>query len=240
MSQADIVSTVKKVFGIEEISDVHLVEQLGSERQALYQNLFEGKSAAHVGALLGDVDGVVREFIYGKCENGQVEVPCVSCQVTFEDMSPSECVEYCFADEEPYPSWHIATVSVIALEDFKAKKFKLWEHQLRAPECEAAFRRLLQQGPIRHVYDKFIFPTPVSRAGHYKVIDEHSGKTVDLPHQVDRMRIWNAHRQAYDEFDPSLAGAPKTSEEALAYWSHLLNELRELRGRDYIDSLLGI
>ena len=238
MTKQDIIAAVTEVFG--DVTNAHVIEQLSSERQELYKEFFQRSSPTRMGALVGEVDGVVREFVYGIDENGRVEVPCVSCQVTFEDMSLSECVEYCFIDEEPHPSWHIASVSSLALDDFKAKKFKLWEHQLKAPECEAAFRRLLQQGPIRHVYDKFIFPTPESRAANYKVIDEHSGKTVDIPHQVDRMRIWNAEKQAYDEFDPSLAGAPRTSEEAAEYWTKLLNELREMRGSDYIDSLLGV
>ena len=241
MNILEIVNAVKKTFQIDEIDNVHVIEKIAEDRAGIYRNVFEHpEEIGQIGALTGTVDGVEREFVYGIANSEEIEVPCVSCQVTFEDMSLSECVEYCFADEQPYPLWHVAKVSIIAIEDFKAKKFKLWEHQLKAPECEAAFRRLLQQGPIRHVYDKFIFPTPDSLAINYKVIDDHSGKSVDIPHQVDRMRIWNHKTGQYEPFDPSLVGAPRTEEEARMYWSKLIEELRELRGKEYIDSLMGV
>ena len=238
MSETRIADIVKNAFAIDSIVDMRLVDSVGIERAEIYREFFD--EVCKIGSIVGKVDGVVREFVYGIDDNGEINVPCVSCQVTFDDMSLSECVEYCFADEQPYPQWHIAKVSVVAIEDFKAKKFKLWEHQLKAPECEAAFRRLLQQGPIRNVYDKFIFPTPEACASKYKVIDEHSGKVVDIPHQVSRMRIWNPVEQDYDEFDPELAGAPSEPSDTEKYWSSFLDELRELRGKDYIDSLLGV
>jgi hypothetical protein len=240
MSEPDVAEKVKKVFGVDNIVDMRVVDSVGKEREVIYSEFFEGANITKIGTILGKVDGVVREFVYGIETNGEIKVPCVSCTVTFDDMSLSECVEYCFADEQPYPKWHLAKVSVIAIEDFKAKKFKLWENQLKAPECEAAFRRLLQQGPIRNVYDKFIFPTPEECASKYKVTDEHSGKVVDIPHQVSRMRIWNPVEQAYDEFDPGLVGAPTNPLDTEKYWSSFLEELRESRGKDYIDSLLGV
>ena len=204
---------------------------MSSERQEIY-SAFSGD----IHAVVGKNGDVLREFIF--CiDNGEVVVPMLSCQVTFEDLSVSGCIEYCFAEE---PSkWHLAQVSLEAIEDFQQNKFRLWEHQLKEPECEAAFRRQLQQGPIRHVYDKIIFPTPERIARAYKVIDEHSGKVVDLPHQVERMRMWNAEKQDYDELDPKLNGAPKDEESAKKYWVELLDRLRELRGVEYIDSLLG-
>jgi hypothetical protein len=233
----EAVPVIESKFGVRITNP--RIEQVRDDRLCLFRPFVHDVSRVH--AIIGQVDGGdLKEFIVEISEPGQVIIPDVSCQITYEDLSLSDCVEYCFADETPFPSWHIAQISALAVQDFKDKKFKIWEHQLRAPECEAAFRRLLQQGPIRNVYDKFIFPSPDSIANNYKVIDEHSGKVVDLPHQVSRMRIWNASAGEYDEFDPTLVGAPKTQQEAEDYWKQLLEELCELRGKEYIESLLGV
>ena len=124
MNILEIVNAVKKTFQIDENDHVHVIETIMEDRAGIYRNVFEQpEKIGQIGALTGTVDGVEREFVYGIASNGEIEVPCVSCQVTFEDMSLSECVEYCFADEQPYPQWHVAKVSIIAIEDFKAKKF---------------------------------------------------------------------------------------------------------------------
>jgi hypothetical protein len=168
--------------------------------------------------------------------SGSVIVPVVSCQITFEDLTLSQCPEYCFEDDS---EWRLSHLSLLALDDFRKKKFKLWEHQLNEPECEAAFRRLLQQGPIRNVFDKFIFPSSEAVAAKYKVVDEHSGKTVDVPHQVGKMRIWNPEKRAYEPLDCSLVGAPSNEEESNKYWQQKIKDLKELRGAEYIETLLG-
>ena len=205
-------------------------------RRALMQH-FATSQNAELFALTGTADEGFREFLLVvDPETGSIDVPAVSCQITFEDLSPSECPEYRFEDD---PEWRVAQLSLMALDDFKAKKFRLWKHQLEEPECEAAFRRLLQQGPIRNVFDKFIFPSSDEVALKYKVTDEHSGKSVDVPHQVSEMRLWNAKEQRYEPLDCSLLGAPSTNEEATKYWDATLNELRELRGAEYIESLIG-
>ena len=36
----------------------------------------------------------------------------------------------------------------MALEGYKATKFKNWQGMLEAPSCEAAFARMLQIGPV--------------------------------------------------------------------------------------------
>ena len=70
---------------------------------------------------------------------------------------------------------------------------------LDTPDCEAQFRRMLQCGIVTNVYDKCMFPTPEALKEKYQVVDEKNGKTIDLPHPVSQLRIWNAESQSYDE-----------------------------------------
>ena len=214
-----------------------VIGELSNERRAIYAP-FLSRETNTLQSLVGTdtMTGQMVEIIVEAGSDGGYSLPDVSCLIMYEDMPLSHCPEYCFEDD---PEWRVAKISLIALEDFKAKKFKLWEHQLKEPECEAAFRRLLQQGPIRNVFDKFIFPSSDEVAQKYKVKDEHSGKLVDIPHQVGRMRLWNVETGRYDEFDCSLAGAPTNENEAKVYWEQLMTEMRTLRGAEYIDSLLG-
>jgi hypothetical protein len=227
-------SQIADSLGIELDGDMQ-VTQLSLERSEIYSEFFSVTEAWSVTGT-DTQSNQQREVIVEVDQAGEVSVPVVSCQITFEDLGLSDCLEYRFEDD---PQWRLGQVSQLALEDFKLKKFKLWEHQIHEPECEAAFRRLLQQGPIRNVFDKFIFPSSDEVAQKYKVVDEHSGKTVDVPHQVSEMRLWNAAARAYASLDCSLAGAPTTDKEAKQYWDKKISELKELRGREYIESLLG-
>jgi hypothetical protein len=227
----ELLAEIQSTFSVT-LHDARRVDTISPpSRLAVYRESIP--DLTEVFAIVGRTEeGDVREFVFAK--NSIVSL---SCQVTFEDLTPSDCIEYMFSEEPD--RWFLAQVSMVALEEFKQKKFKLWEHQLKEPGCEAAFRRILHQGPIRNVYDKFIFPSPESTAGLFKVTDEHSGKSVDIPHQVDRLRKWNAETESYDEIDASLVGAPKNEKEADTYWARMLDGLRELRGKDYIDSLLA-
>jgi hypothetical protein len=230
-----VISEISDTLGIE-LKDI-LVSRLEEERAELYSGFLPSDDYWFHSVLGTDsLDGERKEVVVAvSSSSSQVIVPTVDCQITFEDLSLSQCPEYKFQDD---PVWRIAKLSLLALDDFKQKKFRLWEHQINEPECEAAFRRLLQQGPIRNVFDKFIFPSSEEVACNYKVVDEHSGKTVDVPHQVSQMRIWNPVTRVYDNLDCSLVGAPKSDVEAELYWNNKLAQLRELRGSQYIDSLL--
>lgn len=229
----EVKEKAEKFFQIK-LSNTVSVFPLNSERLQIYSS-FLIKSNAPVMALV--IREECKEIIYQITADKEIHFPVVSCQITYEDVPLADCPEYCFTDD---PVWRLAQVSDEALDHFRQKKFKLWENQIKEPECEAAFRRLLQQGPIRNVYDKFIFPSRPEVADSYKVKDEHSGKLVDIPHQVDRMRKWDPASQKYVLIDCSLVGAPLSDSHAMQYWKGLLEELRELRGKDYIDNLLGL
>lgn len=235
MDTSKVLSAIADTLGIE-FSSVSHSSPLTQERIAIYSQFLGSGEAWSVTGVDGQT-GLPREVVVEVDSSGNITVPVVSCQITFEDLGLSDCLEYKFEDD---PLWRVAQVSQLALDDFKKKKFKLWEHQIHEPECEAAFRRLLQQGPIRNVFDKFIFPCSDEVALKYKVIDEHSGKSVDVPHQVSEMRLWNASSGSYEALDCSLVGAPKTDQEAKDYWSRKINELKELRGSEYIESLISM
>lgn len=205
---------------------------IDADRLEIYKEVIPALDQTQsITVVVGSVEGQSREFLF--CNDTLITL---SCQVTFEDLSPADCIEFSFA-EEPN-RWHLAQVSTEALQDFRQKKFRLWEHQLKEPECEAAFRRILQQGPVHNVYDKFIFPNPPSLASLFKVTDEHSGKVVEIPHQVAKMRKWNPQDETYYQIDASLVGAPASKEQAEIYWQHTIEQLKDLRGEEYIDSLL--
>ena len=235
----DIVSIVQLVSSTLslELESAKIVE-IAPDRLAMY-NPFLSQTDNQLWAVQGTVDGKLKEIIFEYSpKTAKISIPDVSCQITYEEISLSECLEYCFEDELPFPTWRLAKVSTDAVEDFKQKKFKIWEHQLKEPECEAAFKRILLTGPIRNVYDKFIFPTPPELAAKYKVTDEHSGKAVDLPHEVAQMRIWNVALNQYVPFDASLEGAPSSKDSGDEYWKQTISDLKDSRGVEYIESLL--
>merc|ERR1712190_104132 len=130
-----------------------------------------------------------------------------SCQITYEDLSPSECVEYGFAEAPGV--WAMAQLSVEALETYRGMKFEAWKNMLMNPTCEAQFRRMLQIGMVAKLYDPHVFPTPESLKSTYQVTDERTGKLIELPHPIEELRIWDAAKMDYRRMDTRLTGAPQ-------------------------------
>lgn len=161
------------------------------------------------------------------------------CDITYEDLSPTQFIEYAFADETPVPTWHLSKTSNEGYEHFLQCKFKVWEKSMRDPSCEAAFRRMLKRGLVYQMYDSNMFPSPDHLLQKYRVTDEGTGKVVELPHPVAQCRVWDAEKQAYTELPTTLEGAPRDETEAKVYWDTLLQELRDLRGAEYIDTMLA-
>jgi hypothetical protein len=159
-----------------------------------------------------------------------------SCQITMEDLSPSECVEYAFA-EAPC-QWRLAQLSRGALESYRDMKFEAWRKMLLEPTCGAQFRRMLQIGSVTRLFDPHVFPTPDGLRHLYQVYDDQSGRQIQLPHPVAALRTWNVGRRAYDAINPRLTGAPLEAAES-SWWSALLNELGKQHGKDYVAHLGG-
>ena len=232
-----VLSKLNEAFSVE-LKDARIA-YLAEERSVLYSIFLKPDYESFTITGLETSENTLKEYVFQyHGASKDVHVPIVSCLIYGEEFSPSECFEYCFKDEEPFPTWRVSQICKEGLTSFKASKFQLWENMLKNPDCEAAFRRLLQQGPIQNVFERFVFPTPPLLIHKYKFIDETTGKAVDLPHEVSRMRQWNPATSQYEEYDARLVGAPVDSEAVQAYWETLLDTFRRTRGADYINSLL--
>lgn len=159
-----------------------------------------------------------------------------SCQITYEDLSPSECIEYSFA--EAPGEWAMAQLSLGALETYRGMKFEAWKSMLLNPTCEAQFRRMLHIGMVAHLYDPHVFPTPESLKPKYQVTDERTGKLIELPHPVNELRVWDVENQAYKAIDTQLTGAPSEAEKD-AWWADFVKQLDSVHGHEYIAGLLA-
>ncbi len=82
-----------------------------------------------------------------------------------------------------------------------------------------------------------MFSTPAEIKSKYQVINETNGKLIDLPHPVERLRVFDGAADAYREIDPILDGAPRDEKSTQEYFEKLLAELREEFGADYIVAL---
>lgn len=182
-----------------------------------------------------DAKGTSREFVavVKGIDAGSPTAALVmaTCQITYEDMTPSECCEYAFG-EDPN-SWALAQLSRDALESYRGMKFEAWKSMLMNPTCEAQFRRMLQIGIVSRLYDAHVFPTPEAHKSLYNVSDEKTGKNIQLPHPVAALRVWNAAEQKYDSIDPQLQGAPTEAGKA-EYWTSLMLELKQKLGDEYV------
>jgi len=190
-------------------------------------------------AIVGKDDkGNRREFIAVVKDAGSSPTASLvmgSCQITYEDMSPTECCEYSFAEDPK--AWAIAQISREALENYRGMKFEAWKSMLTNPTCEAQFRRMLQIGIVNRLFDNNIFPTPDAQKSLYQVTDDKSGKLIELPHPVAGLRVWNAANQSYDSLDPQLTGAP-TEGDKDASWAQLIQELKVKLGEEYVSQFL--
>jgi hypothetical protein len=165
-------------------------------------------------------------------------------------------VEYQYDPDGP---WRLAKISLEPLEAYKATKFTLWRGMLDKPTCsssshspsppphhsaslfftgEAAFARLLQSGAINRIYDKLGFPIPEDEQPAWRITDENTGKLVDIPRPVHRLRIWNPTHDGYDEVSALLGGAPG-DEQLGEYWDGVMEEMRRKHGEEYILALLS-
>jgi len=203
---------------------------LDADRKAVIATLFPD-IAAHECFSVSTVNS--KDFIVVK-EDSDFKVLVDTCSITYEDASIANFVEYKFQEEDHY---RLAKVTVAALESYRIIKFKQWVTMLHNPTCEAQFRRMLAIGVVTRLYDKQLFPTPDAFSDKYRVVDEHSGKKIDVPHMVEALRVWNSSAQQYEELPCHLEGAP-TDEQRESWWKDKIFELQEEKGRDYIETLL--
>jgi len=179
----------------------------------------------------------VKEFIVTVGDGDAATLLEGSCKITYEDLSPSECIEYSFT--EAPDDWSMTQLSQLALETYRGMKFEAWKHMLETPSCEAAFRRLLQIGMITQLFDPEVFPTAEAHKAKYQVTDERSGKLIQLPHPVSGLRIWDVQAQAYKRIETQLTGAPGAAE-APKWWDEFVQELNAKHGAEYIAGLVEV
>merc|ERR1711959_386688 len=162
--------------------------------------------------------GAIEHVVY--FADGQAQALVMECAASMEDLPPTRIVEYCF---EEGGAWMLSKISLPMLESFRGGKFASWEKQMKEPTCKAAFRRMWQIGPVFRVYDHLMFPTPEADKDAYEVKNEQ-GQTVNIPHPVHALRIWNTETDSYDVVSAVLDGSP---EDPAAYWAALSKELEE-------------
>lgn len=211
---------------------------LEPERKKVFAAAFPECGDDQVVAILAKgPSGDFKEFIaVVKGDGASAELVMGSCQITFEDLTPSDCIEYSFA--EAPGQWNLAQVSQEALETYRGMKFDAWKNMLDKPTCEAQFRRMLSIGVVTELFDPQMFPTPDSLKSQYQVTDERTGKLIQLPHPVGQLRVWNAEKQQYDAIDTHLTGAPVEAEKA-TWWTDFIDKLRKEHGDEYISGLLA-
>ena len=157
------------------------------------------------------------------------------CGVSMESMSPTCLVQYQYQENGP---WKISRISRQPLEMYQSSKFSLWRNMLNHPTCEAAFVRMLKNGPLNRIYDKLAFPIADEEKSDWVITDEKSGKLVDIPRPVLGLRIWNALTESYDSISPLLQGAP-SDDQLESYWEQTMTELKNYHGEEYIAGLLS-
>lgn len=211
---------------------------LDPQRVAILGAAFPEIAAADrvVAILARSGDQPPREFTAVSKGGGPAALVMGSCQITYADITPAECVLYSFAEQPGV--WRAAQLSLEAMESYRDMKFQAWQKMLRTPDCEAQLRRMLQIGCVSRLYDRQIFPTPEDLTSLYEVTDDKNGKIIKLPHPVGALQLWDAAEQKYRELDPITRGAPAEHEKA-AWWAGFLEELRQQHGQEYIDGLLG-
>jgi len=217
---------------------------LDAARQQVIATAFPDAAAAghKAVAVVASKGDEVKEFVaVFKCESGSPpaspQLLMGSCQITYEDLTPSDCIEYAFG--EAPDEWRMTQLSQEALETYRGMKFEAWKSMLVNPTCEAQFRRMLQIGMISQLYDPQVFPTPESLRSKYQVTDERTGKLIELPHPVKGLRIWDAKAQAYKAVETQLTGAPGPAESAKWWGDFIKEELNAKHGDEYITNLMA-
>lgn len=212
---------------------------LDGPRRQIMATAFPEVSAGKVVAVLAKSGGSdVQEFTV-KLKDDSLDDPQIvmgNCQITYEDLTPGECIEFSFGEEPDV--WFMAQLSQEALETYRSMKFDAWKGMLVKPTCEAQFRRMLQIGMISELYDPTVFPTPEAQKASYQVTDERTGKLIELPHPVKGLRIWDASNQMYKSIETRLAGAPGTAE-AEKWWAEFMQSLNSQHGAEYLAGLLA-
>jgi len=181
----------------------------------------------------GDEKDVAEKIVVINRDTQKAKDIICECKIVLDEVPPSGFVEYQFDEDGP---WYVSEMCQSAMESYRGSKFQLWKQMMYKPDCEAAFRRLLQIGLITKLFDNVAFPMPEEEKADWQVKDEH-GKTVQIPRPINALRIWNAKKRGYDMLSSRLGGAPAPQDEG-KFWQALLQELKDMHSAEYVESLM--
>lgn len=205
------------------------------DRRKIYAGFYPALATGAAAAVLCSSDDGPVQHIVHQPDGGQATVVIIpeACKIMYEDLSPSQMVEYRFKDGD----WRLSWMGKEACTMYKGQKYEIWKKLLMEPSCEAALRRMLQTGLVNRLFDEGVLPTPPEDLSNWQVTDPSSGKLISIPHPVAELRIWDAAAEKYDVMSAVLDGAPSDSEVDKA-WAEILDKLRADHGAEYIDGLL--
>ena len=212
----------------EPVSSRQVIGEISAERRDVWSSRIDLSSSPKVVAVqCTGGRGLLEHAVCIRRDLGAATaIPLLlECKVSCEPLPPAHLVEYKFDSDtdDTLTTWRLSMVCLDYLLAFRAGKFADWEKRMLQPTCKAEFRRMFAIGPVYTVYDHYMFPSSEQEQSRFQVTDDH-GKTVILPRPVAALRIWSVEKQAYEEVDPTLDGAPVDRE---AYWKELVERLRK-------------
>jgi hypothetical protein len=220
----------------ESVSDAKVLGPLDAEMRKIFGRREDlgHLASGEVWAVSATGGRGVQEHVVHVSEGGDSkEAIYVDCKVTYEEVSPTQLVQYRFDGSE---EWRLSHVSLDALVAFRSGRFAAWEKRLLEPTCAAELRRMYRIGAVIRVYDHHMFPNYEEEKADFEVIDEKSGKTVIIPRPVRDLRIWNAASREYDPVQAELEGAPSVGD-VDHYWGELVAKMRETWGDEEFDRM---
>ena len=165
------------------------VQDVSPDRVDIYSKFVPKLKSGTVAGVLCELDDIKIQHIV-HCDGGKPEVIVIeeACKIMLDDLSPAQMIEYKFDDTGFMLGW----MGEDAAASYRSAKFKAWKEMVDKPNCEAAFRRILQAGVVTRLYDTVALPTPPEQADKWIVTNEDTGKKINIPHEVSEMRVWDA------------------------------------------------
>ena len=127
------------------------------------------------------------------------------CLVTMEDITDANYVEY---RSQPSGRWRPAKIEQSVVELLLQTQFDDYVAKVRASDCQAELRRLLQRGPPVFVADPHGLPLPEDEETHIDLLwfasdqQTRSAKLKNAVEGTERDRLWEELRA----FAPDVGG----------------------------------
>ena len=202
-----------------------------------YQSTVTSKNYCILSVECVDINSVqleINEFIVAAMASQfELEILEIEDERMLDDVSPSKLVEYRFS---PDSEWFLSNGTLESVEAYRKISFKYWKRHIEHPFNANTFRRYLQRGITTKLHDRVVFPMPENEISDWIYLDDY-GKNVYRPREIYECRVWCCKQRCYVSVDIQLEGAPNDNEKE-NYWNNMLNNMKELRGHDYINDIL--